>query len=242
MHARRNVLAAGALALAASLALTGCSSTSGKKAGPSGASSSTPATAAERLAAAKKVIDDTAGYHFTLQGTDVPKSSSGVLSGQGDVIAKPAFKGTLNVQAGSLSASVPVISLDGKTWAKMPFAAKMTEINPNTYGAPDPNLLFSKDKGVSTLLPQTADPKLGGELREGNDVVQSITGTLPGSAIKSVLFMGDGKGTFTVQYNLTADNQVRSAQVVGPFFAGGKNSTYDMTFTDFGKTVAIQAP
>ncbi|GAB3581719.1 hypothetical protein GCM10027579_10280 [Calidifontibacter terrae] len=199
-------------------------------------------TAADRLGAAKKSIDATSGYHFKLQGTDVPKSSSGVLSGEGDVNDKPAFKGTLNVQAGSLAASVPVVALGGKTYAKLPFASAMTVINPNQYGAPDPNKLFSKDKGISSLLPQTQNPKAGGQLRDGSDVVTSISGTLPGSAIKDVLFMGDGSGTFTVQYNLTDNNQLRSATVVGPFYKGAAKSTYDLDFTEFGKTVDIQAP
>lgn len=241
MRVRTTSSAAGTVVLAAALALTGCSSTSGKKSSPTESGGKT-VTATDRLTAAKKVLDQAPGYHFKLQGTDVPKDSSGVLSGEGDVIAKPAFKGTLNVQAGSLAASVPVISIDGKTYAKMPFSTKMTTINPNTYGAPDPNLLFSKDKGISTLLPQTKDPKLGGQVRDGKDIVQEISGTLPGSSIKAVLYMGDGKGTFQVKYGLTADNQVRSAQVVGPFYPGGQNSTYDLTFTDFGQTVDIQAP
>lgn len=241
MRARNTMSAAGAVALAASLFLSGCSSTSGKKDGPTD-SAGKELTASQRLGEAKKVLDGTAGYHFKLQGTDVPKDSSGVLSGEGDVIAKPAFKGTLNVQAGSLAASVPVISIDGKTWAKMPFAAKMTQINPNTYGAPDPNKLFSKEQGVGTLLPQTTGATLGGKLRDGKDIVQTITGTLPGSAIKSVLNMGDGSGSFTVKYGLTDKNEVRSAQVVGPFFAGGGKTTYDLTFTNYGQTVDIAAP
>ncbi|GAB3749461.1 hypothetical protein GCM10027599_05420 [Yimella radicis] len=232
---------AGAVVLAASLLVTGCSSTKDEKEGPTG-SSGKELTATDRLTEAKKVLDGTPGYHFKLQGTDVPKDSSGVLSGEGDVIAKPAFKGTLNVQAGSLAASVPVTSVDGKTWAKMPFSAKTTTINPNTYGAPDPNVLFSKDKGVSTLLPQTKGAKLGGKLRDGKDIVQEITGSLPGSAIKAVLYMGDGTGTFSVKYGLTDDNQVRSAQVIGPFFKGSDKTRYDLTFTNYGQTVDITAP
>ncbi len=240
MRVRTLTTAAGTAALATTLALTGCSSTSGKKAEAS--KTAAKMTAAQRLAAAKQGIDSTSGYHFKLQGTDVPKSSSGVLSGEGDVNNKPAFKGTLNVQAGSLSASVPIIAVGGKTYAKLPFASKMTAINPNQYGAPDPNLLFSKDKGLSTLLPQTQSPKEGGQLRDGKDIVTSITGTLPGSAIKKVLYMGDGSGTFTVKYNLTATNELRSATMVGPFYKGGAKVTYDLDFTDFGKTVDVQAP
>lgn len=241
MRVRTTQTAVGAIALSATLLLAGCSSTSGKKTEPT-QSGSRPPTASQRLAEARKVIDGTPGYHFKLQGTDVPKTSSGVLSGEGDVIARPAFKGTLSVQAGSLSASVPVISTGGKTWAKMPFAAKMSEIDPNTYGAPDPNKLFSKSQGVATLLPQTKDPVFGAKLRDGKDIVQTVTGTLPGSAVKTVLNMGDGSGSFTVKYALTDDNQVRSAQVVGPFFAGTAKTTYDLTFTNYGQTVDIQAP
>lgn len=240
MRSRTMTTAASSAALAATLVLAGCSSTSGKKAEAS--KTAATQTAADRLAAAKKELDTTPGYHFKLQGTDVPKDTSGVLSGEGDVNNKPAFKGTLNVQAGSLAASVPIVALGGKTYAKLPFAAKMTQIQPNTYGAPDPNKLFSKDQGLSTLLPQTQSAKLGGQLRDGKDIVTSISGTLPGSVIKSVLYMGDGSGTFTVKYNLTDANELRSATVVGPFYKGGTSSTYDLDFTDFGKTVDVQAP
>lgn len=240
MRSRPMTTAVSTAALAATLALAGCSSTSGKKSETP--TSAATMSAADRLAAAKKQLDDTSGYHFKLTGTDVPKDSSGVLSGEGDVNNKPAFKGTLNVQAGSLAATVPIVALDGKTYAKLPFASKMTSINPNQYGAPDPNKLFSKDHGLSMLLVKTQGAKAGGQLRDGRDVVTSITGTLPGSVVKDVLFMGDGTGTFTVKYNLTDSNQMRSATLVGMFYKGGTKSTYEVDCTEFGKKVDVQAP
>lgn len=229
---------AASLLVASALVMTGCSSTGGDKAPEQTAKEKTPA---ERLESAKEHLDAAKGYHFVLQGTDVPKDTSGVLAGKGDVQAGPKFKGTLTVQAGTISASVPVVALDGKTWAKMPFSDSMKPIKPESYGAPDPNKLFSKDTGVSNLLPKTKSPKAGGELREGADVVQSFKGTLDGKDVKSVLNMGDGTGTFQVEYTLTAKDEIRSAQLVGPFFKGSK-TTYNLKFTEFGKTVDIQAP
>ncbi len=244
MRIRSTTLASGAVALAAALALAGCSSTGDSDGGPkpdSGTSSAVP-TPMQRLKAAKKVMDETSGMHLVLTSTGVPKGVSAVLKGEGDGSHAPAFKGNLTAQIGSISAKVPVRAVGGKVYAKLPIWPTMKAIDPGDYGAPDPAQLFSTDRGISSLLPQTKQASFGDTKRDGADTVQVIKGTLPGSALTSVMSIGKSSQTYNVTYEITDDNQLRDVVVTGPFFAEGKQVGYELKLTEYGEKVDVKAP
>lgn len=245
MRIRSMTLASGSLAVAAALALTGCSSTSGGSddAAPSGGGSTSAApTPMDRLQQTKKVMDKAGGMHLKLTSKGVPKGVSAVVKGEGDGSNAPAFKGELTAQMASISASVPVRSVDGTVYAKLPIWPKMKSIDPGDYGAPDPAQLFSTDHGISSLLPQTKKATFGERKRSGADTVQTITGTLPGAALVKVLAIGKSSETYNVTYEITGDNQLRDAVVTGTFFSKAGTSTYEINLTKYGEQVHVKAP
>lgn len=238
---RRTLTATGSCALVAALALTGCSAGGKKATGPS--STTAAKTPAALLATAKKTLDDTSGVHLKLISDKVPAGESGLINGEGDGSHAPAFKGTIGVRipaAGTIS--VPIVAVNGSVWAKTPLSPKMSKINPNQFGAPDPAQIFATDGGFSSLLIATRSPKFGAKKRDGKDIVQTVTGTLPGAAIKKTLSFGDPSKTYAVVYLITDKGQLRSAQLTGEFYQGANDTSYTTQFTQYGEKVAVSAP
>lgn len=239
---RRTVLsAAGAALLAGAVTLTGCSSTSSKKP----VATTAGQTPVQRLAAVKKVVDGTPGFHLDVTSSDVPSSVNGLLSGAGYGSHVPAFKGDLTVQIAGASAKVPVVAVDGKVYAKLPIAPGFTAIDPSTFGAPDPGVLFATGPGgLSSLLPKTQQAKNGASQRNGSETVQVIDGTLPSSAVTRTLGFGkDSTGlNYTVQYQITSTNELRQVRMTGPFFAAGGRTAYVLKLTGYGTKVNVTKP
>jgi lipoprotein LprG len=241
---RRTLTVTSSLALAAAIALTGCS-TGNKKATVSGTSgnSTAAATPASTLAAAKKTLDDTSGVHLKLSSDKVPSKENGLINGEGDGSHAPAFKGTIGVRiavAGTIS--VPVVAVDGLVWAKTPLNPKMTKIDPQQFGAPDPAQIFAKDGGFSSLLVATQSPKFGAKKRDGKDIVQTVTGTLPGAVIKKTLSFGQPGTTYDAVYLITDKGELRSAKLTGEFYKGANDTSYTVEFTKYGEQVAVSQP
>jgi len=238
---RRTLTATSTLALAATIALTGCSSGSSKDA-PSGGTSAA-VTPASTLAKAKKTLDDTSGVHLKLTSAKVPAKENGLINGEGDGSHAPAFKGTIGVRiavAGTIS--VPIVAVDGLVWAKTPLNPKMTKIDPQQFGAPDPAQIFARDGGFSSLLMATQSPKFGAKKRDGKDIVQTVTGTLPGAAIKKTLSFGQADQTYDAVYLITDKGELRSAQLTGEFYHGTKDTSYTVEFSKYGEKVAVSKP
>ncbi|TWP39010.1 LppX_LprAFG lipoprotein [Leekyejoonella antrihumi] len=244
MHARSTNLVTGTLVVAAAVALTGCSSTSGKTNGDRRSSAATAkvVTPMDTLTATKRTMDRSSGMHLVLSSMNVPQGVSAVLSGEGDGSHAPSFTGTLKAQIASISADVPVRAVGGKVYAKLPIWPNMRAIKPSDYGAPDPAALFSTNKGISSLLPQTTDAKFGAKKRDGHDIVQVITGKLPGSAVVPVLAIGKSAATYNVTYEITSDHQLRDAVITGDFFSKAGNSSYELALTKYGEKVDVKAP
>lgn len=241
MQRRSFLSSAGAALLAGAVTLTGCSSTGGKKAAQTTAGQSP----AQTLAAVKKVIDATSGFHLDVTSKDVPSTASGLLTVSGDGSHAPAFKGDLTVQIAGASAKVPVVAVDGSVYAKLPIAPTFTTINPSTYGAPDPNVLLSSGPGgLSSLLPATQGAKIGAQQRNGSETVRVITGTLPSSAVRKTLGFGkDSTGlSYAVQYQIASNNELRQVQLTGPFFEAGGQTAYLLKLTKYGEKVNVTKP
>ena len=79
-------------------------------------------------------------------------------------------------------------------------------------------------------------------MRDGADVLSTITGTLPGTAVADLLVIGDHTGTFTVTYGLSdPGGDLRSVVLKGPFYAGS-TSTYTLRVQRLAQPVAITRP
>jgi len=219
-----------------------------------GSDSSGPAkrTAAQQLAAAKAKVDSATSLHLTVRSSGLPASVNGVLGVDGTGTHAPAFKGTLNARISGFEAKVDVVAINNLLYVKLPFTTEFVEADPKKYNAPDPAQLFSKQAGITSLLTSTSNPVQGPKVRAGADVVQTITGTLPGAAVRKVLNVGDATRTFKVTYGITEPGgELRTVTMTGPFYGSASQSsatstaatsTYTLTLDKYGAPVEIRKP
>jgi lipoprotein LprG len=230
-----------ATAVLAGLCLLGTAACTGGSPAP-GSTQQAELTPAQRLEAAKGVLDAATSIHLTLTSADVPKGSTGVVSGDGVGTHPPAFKGTFKITVTGVPADAEITSVGGEVWATLPFVPGTNKIDPAQFGLPDPASFLSPDKGITSLLPATVDPVKGDPVRLGSEVLTRISGSLPGSAVVDLLRIGDRNGTFTVSYGLTDANQLRQVAIAGPFFGAGTSSTYTLVLDRYGEPVTISKP
>jgi lipoprotein LprG len=193
-----------------------------------------------RLAAAKSQIDEAPSVDFTIRTEELPSGVSGLLEAEGTGTSDPAFDGTARVNPGPIDAEI--ISVDDTVYAKVGFTPTFLEIDPSALAAPDPADFFDTESGVSSLLVATEDPQAGEDERDGEDVLTTITGTLPGELLAALLPTADEAGLFDVSYRLTEDDLLRGATITGPFYEGSDDVTYDLTVDPSDETVEITAP
>jgi lipoprotein LprG len=221
-----------ALAMLTVAALAACSG-SDKAQGP---------TPTEQLSAAKVKVDAATSLHLTLTSSGIPDSVNGALGAEGSGTHAPAFKGTLNARISGFEARVDVVAIDKLLFVKLPFTTGFTQVDPKTYNAPDPAQLFATQGGISSLLTATQNPVEGPKVRVGADVLQTITGTLPGATVAKLLNVGDAGKPFSVTYGITdPGNELRTVKMTGPFYKGA-TSTYTLTLDKYGAPVEISKP
>ncbi|MGL4743106.1 MAG: LppX_LprAFG lipoprotein, partial [Dermatophilaceae bacterium] len=198
---------------------------------------------AERLAAAKVGFDQARSVALELTSTDVPTTQTGVTAAQGTGVVsatEPKFQGSITGRARGVTGQVEVVAIGETTWVKL-FTPDFVETDLDTLNAPNPATFFDPERGISALLAATADPAVTDERRSGREVLTQVTGTLAGERVTGLLGLGDSGSTYRVTYALTADDQLRTTTLVGPFFDGAE-ATYTLTLTDYGETVAITRP
>ena len=235
MRRPRPLLAlAGPVVVALTIALAGCSS------GDTAAPTQSPT---EQLAAAKTAFDAAKSVQLDLSSRDVPPRENGVTAAKGAGVisdTEPAFEGTITGTIKGLAGTIEVVAIGETAYLKF-FTPDYKETDLDTLNAPNPALFFDPKTGISSLLPQTADPKADGQTRSGQEVLTKISGTLPGSSIEDLFHLGDGTGTFAVSYGITDSDQLRTATLKGPFFPGVE-ATYVLVLTDYGAPVEITRP
>jgi lipoprotein LprG len=205
-------------------------------------SESAKATPAEQLAAAKVKVDAASSLHLTLRSIGIPATANGVLTGDGTGTHAPAFKGTLGARISGFEAKVEVVAIDKLLYVKLPFTTEFVQADPKTYNAPDPAQLFAKEGGISSLLTATTNPVEGPQTRVGSDVLNTITGTLPGASVAKLLNIGDATKPFKVIYGITEPGgELRTVTMAGPFYKGA-TSTYTLTLDNYGAPVEISKP
>ncbi len=191
---------------------------------------------------AKKKFDDASSVHINLSTTSTPSEGNGVLAATGDLTQAPAFEGDVKVVINGLTATVPITSVDGKVYAKLPLQTKYTVIDPAEYGAPDPSAFADPDTGMSSLLTQLDNLQKQGQSRSGDQVLTTYTGTLPGAAVKKIIPSASAKETYKTTIGVDEDGYARTVKVTGIFFSAGDDVTYNVLLTDYGKGVEITAP
>lgn len=232
MRARRTV----ALLLAGSLlSLAGCSDDSSPV--------SDGMAADEVMALAKRALDDTSGVSVTLEADELPDGVTAISAAEGVGTHAPAFDGTLTVVLGGQAFDVPVIAVDGTVWAQVPLVPGWSDVDPAEYGAPDPAQLMSTDAGLSSLLTATDGVEEGESVRGGennDEVLTEFTGTVPGDVVSNVI--PSASGDFDATYTISAEGELRTADLTGVFYPGTEPMTYTIGFDDYGTEPDITAP
>lgn len=228
-----------ALGLSGALLLGGCSS-----GGEDDASGTSASSAADRLAQAHAVLLDAGSVHLALAGIDLPEDVKNyVISADGSgTMDPPAFTGTITARVAGIQADVPTVAVDGDLWVKLPYTPAFVRTDPDVLNVPDPATLLDPATGLVGLLPQTLEPTFGDKSRVGAEVVQEITGSLPGAAVTELLRVGDNASDFDVTYGLVETSwEVRTVAITGPFYPPA-TSTYTLTFDDYGVPVTVTKP
>lgn len=220
------------LVTAAVLALTGCTGDSSEK----------DKSPADALAEAKTALDETSGVRISLTAAELPPGVDGIVSATGVGTHDPAFEGDLKVAASGITADVPVVAVDGEVYAKLPFTTKYEVIDPGQYAAPDPADLMDTENGLSSLLTAAEDVKKGKQVRDGEDVLTSYTGTVPGDVVAGIIPSASAESDFEARFTLDATEQVREATLTGPFYPNTDDVTYTIGFTEYDTSAEITAP
>lgn len=223
------------LVVVAGLALTGCSDSRADQ------ESKSPD---EVMALAKTTLDETSGLTLRLSTDGLPDGVSGIAGAEGVVTDAPAFDGTLSAVLSGNTFEVPVIAVDGKTFAELPLVPGWTDIDPGDYGAPEPAELVSPDKGFSAMLAATTDLEAGDSVRGGPDndeILTEYTGQVPGESMKAIIPVASGS-SFDAVYLVTDAGELRQAELTGIFYQDSSEMTYTVDFEDYGTTREIAAP
>ncbi|CAN5202085.1 N/A [soil metagenome] len=230
-HGRHVRAFVAALALAGPVMLTGCSGTAEEKQSPP-----------EALAAARATLDETSGVRITLEVGNLPEGVDGLLNAEGVATHDPAFDGSIKVATGGVTADAAVIAADGNVFAILPFTTQYAEIDPADYAAPDPADLMSTEDGLSSLLTSAEQVRAGEEVREGEDVLSTYTGVLPGDAVAAIIPSARRTGEFDARFTLRPGNQLDEVLLTGPFYPGAGDVSYTIGLTDYGLQKDITAP
>lgn len=197
---------------------------------------------AERLAAAKTVLDETPGLTLSIEADQLPAGVTGLSAGEGVATHDPAFEGTLEVAGSGVSAEVAVVAVDGVVWAQLPFRQDFVEIDPADYGAPDPAALMATEGGLSSLLTQADGVEEGEQTRDGETVLTTYTGTVPGEAVGALLPSADPDADFEAVFSIDGEDQLTRVELTGPFYPDADDVTYVVGLRDYGTEKEIVAP
>lgn len=220
------------LALLAPLALAACD----------GGDEAAEETPEERLTDAKTALDETSGVHLALQADELPAGVNGLLAADGIGTHAPAFEGNIQVSTNGITAKADVIAVDDTVYAVLPFTTDYTEIDPADYQAPDPAVLMSTDGGLSSLLTAAEDLEAGEDVRDGEEVLSTFAGTVPGDAVARVIPSAQADADFDATFTVDDGNQLTRVVMSGPFYPGTDPVTYTIDFDEYGTEKDIQAP
>ena len=219
------------VALAATLAA--CSGDGGDASGE---------TPEEVLASAKTALDRTSGVTLSLSTDALPDGVDGILEATGVATREPAFSGDLTLVVNGLDVDVPVVSVDGTVYAKLPFTRSFAEVNPADYGAPDPARLMDPDTGLSSWLTAATGVEEGERVRSGTSVLSSYSGTVPGAVVDASIPSADEGAPFPATFRIDQDGRLRSVDISGPFYGSSGTVDYTVGVDDYGTEQDIRKP
>jgi lipoprotein LprG len=195
------------------------------------------------LVTARTTINATHALHFTVTSNRLPNAGTTLTSGDGDLARPGQLRGMFQISVDGLPTRVSIIETAGVFFVKLPFTSKYQITQPAKFGFSDPAQLIDPNQGVSRLLTEIAGAKVTGHTRVNGEVLETISGTVPGDAVTE--FLPDVAPSRPVQLVLAinaSNSQVRQVEVTGPFAVATVQSTYTVTLTSYGEAVTITAP
>jgi lipoprotein LprG len=181
--------------------------------------------------------------HFVLKGSQVPSGASGVTGGEGDAVRPDAFEGSLVVTGAGLSGTVKVVSVGHVVYAKLPLIPGYHRIDPKSYGFGDPGEFIDAATGLSSLLVTPTQATYDGQTRTDGVVLDRVKAQLPGPPVARLLGSADSTTAVAAEIGIErASHQIRSVVLTGPFFSAKQPSTFTLTLSKYGESVAVRAP
>jgi lipoprotein LprG len=187
-------------------------------------------------------LDETSGVKVSLTTDELPEGVDGMLEATGLGTHPAAFQGEIKVLVNGITARVPVTAVDSTVHAKLPFTTRYARIDPAAYGAPDPARLMATEGGISAWLTEATDLEQGDRTRQGEAVLSTYTGTVPGAAVTSVIPSADETADFDATFEVDDADRLVEAVVTGPFYGSAGDVAYTVTLTDYGTDEEITAP
>ena len=201
-----------------------------------------PTTPEDVLAEAKTKLDETPGLSISLTTEELPEGVDGLMGATGTGTHAPAFEGEVGVRSNNLSLTVPVVAVQGQVFAKLPGWPGYVEIEAEEYGAPDPAELMDPATGLSSWLTEVEDVEEGDQVRDGDRVLTTYTGTLPGTAVAEIIPSASTDAGFDATFNIDDEGLLTQAVVTGPFYSDSGDVEYSVTFDDYGTDKDIARP
>ncbi|HEY5336445.1 MAG TPA: LppX_LprAFG lipoprotein, partial [Mycobacteriales bacterium] len=194
------------------------------------------------LAQAKQKIDSTQALHFVITSTNVAGNGTDVTGGVGDIARPASIKGTFQISLSGFHVSVKIIAANGKFYAEAPFQTSYQLTDPDKYGIGNPASLIDRTQGLSSLLANIENPTSEGQTRISGELLDKVTGAVPGTKIPSAL--PDSVPSKPVQVSALINaktHEVRQFILTGPL-TSPTNSTFTVTLTQYGEPVHIDLP
>jgi lipoprotein LprG len=209
-----------------------------------GGPETTPAQIAHRLDAAKRALDRSASIRLTLRTDGLPAGVDGITKVAGVASHAPAFRGTIMLAGGGFldGQSVDVVAIGGDVYAKTPFSSSFIRVDPADFDAPDPSSLMRADGGLSTLLAEATQLSETGQRRQGDLVVSTYSGSVPGASVARIFPSASPDRPFEATFSVDDDDQLHGAELTGPFYRGKPAVTYHLGVVGSDEPVKITRP
>ena len=102
-----------------------------------------------------------------------------------------------------------MVAVDGVVYAKLPFTTQFVDDRPGRLRRPDPADLMDAEGGLSSLLTAAEDVEEGEQVRDGDDVLTTYTGTVPGEAVAAIIPSAAADADFDASFT---DRRLRPAR------------------------------
>lgn len=179
---------------------------------------------------------------FELTTDKLPSDINGIKNAVGSGNRSPAFVGTVDLVTGGVAVGAEIAALDGEVWAKTGLNPEFLLIDPAELDAPNPALLVGTgDDGLVAIFSAAENLESEGKSREGNLVLETITATVPGELMASLLPTASAKSDFAVEFRVTEKGAFHDLRMTGEFYKGHE-TTYRLKLEILEEPVTVKKP